>query len=412
MRNITLLILLTTLAACQTTQPPTPPPATATHAAPAPTKILNGVDILQRDNFRLLENQRVAIVTNHTGLTRDGQHIVDLLHHAPNVNLVKIFSPEHGLYGKLDEKVGHSVHPEYDLKVYSLYGETRKPTPDMLEDIDTIVFDIQDIGTRFYTYISTMGLCMEAASEHNLRIVVLDRPNPINGVDVAGPIADEKYFGFTAYGPLPLRHGMTVGELANLFNTEYDINANLTVVPVEGWSREQFFDHTNLLWTNPSPNMRNLTQAILYPGIGLLESGKQISVGRGTDQPFEFFGAPFINPQQLAAALNKQNIPGLSFVPIRFTPTVRHYKDQDCGGIYVMITDRHALEPISAGMTIAWTIEHLYPDAYDLDSVARMIQDDDAMNALKSATDPTTIPNIWQAELNTFKQTRLHHLIY
>ncbi|WP_428388884.1 exo-beta-N-acetylmuramidase NamZ family protein [Mucisphaera sp.] len=406
MKPVVLLLLVMVLAGCESIGQVTYDEVVTTPV------VLNGIDVLERDGFELLEGQRVAIVTNHTGLNRAGEHIVTLLNEAPNVDVMKLFSPEHGLYGELDEKVDHGVDPDTGLRVYSLYGETRIPTANMLEGVDTLVFDIQDIGTRFYTYISTMGLCMEAAKEHGVRVVVLDRVNPINGVDVSGPIADERHQGFTAYGPIPLRHGMTAGELAKLFNTEYGIGCDLTVVPVEGWRREMWFDETGQMWTNPSPNMRNLTQATLYAGIGLLESGRMISVGRGTDQPFEYFGAPFIDGVALAAALNERRIPGLRFVPMRFTPTVRHYKDQVCGGVYVMVMDREALEPVSAGMTIAWEIERLFPEAYDLDSVRRMIQDDAAMDELMTTVDPETIPGVWQAELAAFLPVRERYLMY
>jgi uncharacterized protein YbbC (DUF1343 family) len=409
MKHLLICVAVFMLAGCQSL---TPRVETTASPAVSSADVLCGIDVLTRDGFTELEGQRVAMVTNHTGLTRDGVHIVDLLHAAPNVEVVKLFSPEHGLYGELDEKVGHGIHPETGLRVYSLYGETRQPTAEMLEGVDTLVFDIQDIGTRYYTYISTMGLCMEAAVEHGVRVVVLDRPNPINGVDVAGPIADEKYYGFTAYGPIPLRHGMTAGELALLFNSEYEIGCDLTVIGMEGWQRSMWYEQTGLVWVNPSPNMRNLTQAALYPGIGLLESGRMISVGRGTDQPFEVFGAPFIDARELAAALNARQIPGLRFIPIYFTPTVRHYKDQRCGGVYVMVMNREKLEPVSAGMTIAWVIERLYPEAYNEESVARMIQDDAAMAAMKTTPDPTLIPGVWQAELAAFLPVRAKYLIY
>ena len=379
---------------------------------PAADKVMTGLDVLARDGYAPLRGQNVAIVTNHTGVDRDGRHIVALLNESPDVNVVKLFSPEHGLYGVLDVKVDDMVDPETGLPVLSLYGETRKPSAEMLQGVDTIVFDIQDIGTRFYTYISTMGLVMQAAAEHGVEVVVLDRPNPINGVDVAGPIADEKYQGFTAFGDLPLRHGMTVGELAELFNDEFGIGADLIVVPVEGWRRDMWWDETGLTWVNPSPNMRNLTQATIYPGIGLLESGRTISVGRGTDQPFELFGAPWIDGRELAAALNERDIPGLRFVPVRFTPDQRVHTGQECGGVYVLVTDREALEPVSAGMTIAWTIEHLYPEQYDEGTVAPMIQDEASMDALRTADSPEQIPAVWQDELAEFMDVRAKYLRY
>ncbi|MEM6854124.1 MAG: DUF1343 domain-containing protein, partial [Planctomycetota bacterium] len=281
----------------------------ASSNAAAPASVLCGIDVLQRDGFEPLAGKKIAVATNHTGVTQNRERLIDLLIAAPDVELVRIFSPEHGLFGKLDEKVGHSVDPVTQLPVFSLYGETRKPDAAMMEGLDAVVFDIQDIGVRYYTYISTMGLVMEAAAEHGVTVVVLDRPNPINGVDVQGPVTDPGKESFTAFGQIALRHGMTAGELARYFNTEHDIHCDLVVVPVEGWSRDMWFDQTGLWWINPSPNMRNLTQAALYPAIGLIESGKQVSVGRGTDQPFELFGAPWIDGRRLAAALNDADIP-------------------------------------------------------------------------------------------------------
>ena len=234
------------------------------------------------------------MITNQTGLTIDGRRTVDLLASAHNCKLVKIFSPEHGLFGKLDEKVGNTVEEKTGLPVLSLYGETRRPSAEMLEGIDTLVYDIQDVGARFYTYESTMGICMQEAAKHKLKFIVLDRPNPVTGTLVDGPIADPSHFGFTAFNAEPVAHGMTIGELAQMFNDAFDIHCDLTVIKMQGWQRSMWFDETNLTWVNPSPNMRNLTQALLYTGICLLEA-TNVSVGRGTDQPFELFGAPWIN---------------------------------------------------------------------------------------------------------------------
>ena len=375
--------------------------------------ILTGLDVLKRDNFKALQGRKVAIITNHTGRDRDGNHIVDLLTKAGGVKVVTLFSPEHGLYGKLDEKVGHGTDPKTGLKVWSLYGDTRKPTAEMLGGVDTLVFDIQDVGARFYTYISTMGLCMEAAAANKIRMVVLDRPNPIGGVRVDGPVADKKYFGFTAYGPIPVAHGMTVGELARLFNTDFQVNCDLHVVECQNYDRRMWWDDTGLTWVNPSPNMRNLTQATIYPAICLLEA-TNISVGRGTDQPFEFFGAPWIDGKKLAAALNKDraNFPGLKFVPIEFTPTSSKHKDKPCQGCYVLVTDREALQPARSGVAIAWHLRKLFGDAFQVDAVARLLHDEATLNAIKTAEDPSKIPDVWQRELEEFKATREKYLIY
>jgi uncharacterized protein YbbC (DUF1343 family) len=375
--------------------------------------VLTGLDVLKRDGFKALQGRKVAIVTNHTGRDREGNHIVDLLTRADGVKVVTLFSPEHGLYGKLDEKVGHGTDPKTGLRVWSLYGETRKPTAEMLAGADTLVFDIQDVGARFYTYISTMGLCMEAAAANKIRMVVLDRPNPIGGVRVDGPVADKKYFGFTAYGPIPVAHGMTVGELARLFNTDFQVNCDLQVIECQNYHRAMWWDDTGLTWVNPSPNMRNLTQATIYPAICLLEA-TNISVGRGTDQPFEFFGAPWIDGKKLAAALNgdRANFPGLKFVPIEFTPNASKHKDKACQGCYVIVTDREALQPARSGVAIAWHLRKLFGEAFQVDAVARLLHDDAALAAIKSAEDPSKIPEVWARELEEFRAVREKYLIY
>ena len=373
--------------------------------------VLCGIDVLKRDGFKQLNGRKVALITNHTGRDRDGNRVVDLLHEAKNVELVRLFSPEHGLYGALDEKVGHGKDERTGLQVYSLYGETRRPTPQMLAGIDTLVFDIQDVGTRYYTYVATMGNCMEEAAKRKLRMVVLDRPNPITGTRVDGPAAEKEFHGFTAFGPLPVVHGMTVGELAKFFNAEYGINCDLVVVPCEGWKRDMWFDATNLTWVNPSPNMRNLTQATLYPCTGLLEA-TNISVGRGTDQPFELFGAPWIDGRKLAAALNGDNLPGLRFVPIEFTPASSKFKGEKCQGVYVLVTDRQAIQPVVSGLVISWHLKRLFRDAYQDERFVNLLQNRRAYNALKTAGDPRQLESMWKEELEEFKSKRAKYLMY
>ena len=250
-----------------------------------------GVDVLARREFRELKGKRVGLVTNHTGRTRAGVPTIDLLFGAPGVELVALFSPEHGIRGEVDTQVADAKDEKTGLPIYSLYGKTRKPSPEALEGVEVLVYDIQDIGTRYYTYISTLGLVLEAARENHIPVIVLDRPNPIGGEAVAGPVRDADFASFIAHHALPVRHGMTVGELARMFNAERSIGADLTVIPVEGWRRSDTFDRTGLEWTNPSPNMRSLTEAMLYPGVGLLEASN-LATGRGTDTPFERLGPP------------------------------------------------------------------------------------------------------------------------
>ena len=278
-------------------------------AATPTTRVLTGIDVLARDGFAVLKGRKVGLITNHTGRSVTGATTIDLLHKAPGVTLVALFSPEHGIRGVLDEDVPSSRDEATGLPIHSLYGATRRPTAAMLAGLDTLVIDLQDIGARFYTYPATLGYVMEEAAKRKIEVVVLDRPNPINGWQIEGPLPDEAVLGFIAYLPMPIRHGLTLGELAQLFNAEKKIGADLTVVRAEGWRRDHWFDQTGLAWMNPSPNMRNLNQATLYPGIGAIEYAN-VSVGRGTDQPFEQIGAPWIDGPRLAAALNARGAAG------------------------------------------------------------------------------------------------------
>lgn len=372
---------------------------------------LNGIDILERDNFKILQGKRVGLITNHTGRTLDGRSTIDVLFKAPGVKLTALFSPEHGIRGVKDEKVENSTDEKTGLPIFSLYGETRQPTPKMLEGIDVLVFDIQDIGTRFYTYISTMGLAMEAAAKAKVPFVVLDRLNPINGVAVEGPIADNDKLSFIAFHGIPVRHGMTVGELASLFNEERNIQASLTVVRIEGWYRNEWFDESDASWVNPSPNMRSLTEATLYPGIGLLEM-TDISVGRGTDTPFEVIGAPWIDERRLASEIRKLEIEGVTFIPIRFTPKASVHKDKECGGLNIIITDRDSFHPVDCGMALAVVLKRLYPKEFDVARLDKLLADKAILEALKTGSDAPALEEMWQTELETFKKIRERYLIY
>jgi uncharacterized protein YbbC (DUF1343 family) len=357
--------------------------------------------------------RNIAIVTNHTARDRDGNHIIDLLMKAPDVKIVALFSPEHGLYGAVDEKVGHSTDPKTGLKVWSLYGETRRPTAEMLKGVDTIVYDIQDVGARFYTYSATLGICMEEAAKSKLAMFVLDRPNPITGLHVDGPIADEKKLGFTAFRRIPVAHGMTFGELAQLFNKEYGgINCDLHVIQMENWKRDMWWDETGLTWINPSPNMRNLTQAALYPGVCLIEA-TNVSVGRGTDQPFEQFGAEWIDGQKLAAAINASNLPGLRTCPIKFTPTKgSKYGGKELNGVFILVTDRDALEPVRSGLTMAYHLMKLHGDQFTVDKVVNLLQNQAVLDAMKQTDDPAKLPALWKDDVEQFKTLRAKYLIY
>jgi len=331
------------------------------------SSVLCGIDVLERNKFDILQGQRIAIITNHTGTTADGRHLVDVLMATPGVKIVALFAPEHGIRGDVDVAVSDSKDAKTGLPIYSLYnlqekGDARyKPKPEQLQGIDTIVFDIQDIGTRFYTYTSTMGYAMEAARDLKLRFVVLDRPNPIGGVSVEGPVAEPSFKGHTGFFPLPLRHGMTAGELARLYNGELDLGLDLTVVWAQGWRRSMWWDATGLVWTNPSPNMRSVNQATLYPGIGLIEA-TNISVGRGTDTPFEWIGAPYIDGRKLADAMNRKGLPGIRFYPVAFTPKESKFKGERCQGVNFIVTDREALTPVRVGCELAYELQQQCPE--------------------------------------------------
>jgi uncharacterized protein YbbC (DUF1343 family)/CubicO group peptidase (beta-lactamase class C family) len=375
-------------------------------------QVQTGLDVLQDLEFALLAGQRVGLITNHTGINRDGVSNMQLFCESPQVNLVALFSPEHGIAGKLDvARIDDSNDSTTGLKVYSLYGATRRPTAEQLASIDTLVFDIQDIGTRFYTYVSTMGLALQSAAEHGKRFVVLDRPNPINGLQVDGPVLDEGRESFVGFHSLPVRHGMTVGELARMFVDELALEVDLHVVPVKGWRRDQYFDQTGLRWVDPSPNMRNLHQALLYPGIGLLET-TNLSVGRGTDTPFERIGAPWIDGRQLAQQLNSRGLAGVTFTPVAFRPTSSVFANQDCQGVHVLITDRHIFQPLDLGFAIAATLRHLYPDQWNCDAYNRLLADDDVWHAVKRSATAEEIRGIYQRELKEFCQRRQAYLMY
>lgn len=375
------------------------------------TKVLTGIDVLERDNFKQLAGMRIGLVTNHTGRNREGRQTIDVLNKAPGVKLIALFSPEHGIRGVLDEKFSDSKDEETGLPVYSLYGETRRPKSEQLKDLDAVVFDIQDIGARFYTYISTLGHLMEEAAKVKVPVFVLDRPNPIGGVDVEGPIADGDKLSFISYHTIPTRHGLTIGELAQLFNKQRNIGADVRVIKMEGWRRAMWFDETNLTWINPSPNMRSLTEATLYPGVGLLET-TNVSVGRGTDTPFEVVGAPWIQGDKLAEYLNLRAIPGVRFVPLRFTPKASVFKDEQCGGVNIIITDRSAFRPLLTGIEMALALRKLYPNDWQVDKYLRLLVNVDTLERVKRGESARDIVASWNTGLQEFRRARAEVLLY
>jgi uncharacterized protein YbbC (DUF1343 family)/CubicO group peptidase (beta-lactamase class C family) len=375
------------------------------------TRVLNGIDVLERDNFKELAGKRLGLVTNHTGLNREGRPTIDILHKAPGVNLTVLFSPEHGIRGVADEKVGDSRDEATGLPIYSLYGESRRPSAEQLKNLDALVFDIQDIGARFYTYISTLGYLLEESAKAKLPVYVLDRPNPIGGVEVEGPIADADKLSFIAYHTIPTRHGLTIGELGILFNKQRNIGANLRVIKMEGWRRSMWFDETNLTWTNPSPNMRSLTEATLYPGIGLLET-TNVSVGRGTDTPFELVGAPWMKGDRLADYLNQRGIAGVRFVPVRFTPKSSVFKDQECSGVNIIVTDRSVFRPVTAGIEFAVALRILFPNDWKVDSYLRLLVNANTLDRVKRGDPPRDIVSSWNTKLEEFRKARAEVLLY
>ena len=379
---------------------------------PGESTVLTGIDVLERNNFRQLDSQRIGLITNQTGINAAGISTIQLLYDAKNIDLRAIFSPEHGLLGKLDiPQIENSIDTKTGMEVFSLYGSTRKPDADMLTGIDTLVFDIQDIGTRFYTYISTMGLAMQAAAEHNKRFVVLDRPNPINGLTVSGPMLDEGRQSFTGFHRLPVRHGMTIGELALMIKTDLVLDLELEIIQLEGWQRTEFFDTTGLPWVNPSPNMRSLTEAILYPGIGLLET-TNLSVGRGTDTPFELFGAPWLDGNQLVRELKQLELPGISFTAIRFTPDASKFEGELCVGVGIRITDREQFEPVRSGLEIAVQLRRLYPQQWEVEKYDRLLVNTAVLNAVRQARPYADIHELFVDDLQTFIGHRAGFLIY
>jgi uncharacterized protein YbbC (DUF1343 family) len=386
------------------------PASTAALASARP--VLTGIDVLVRDNFRQLAGKRVAVITNHTGLDRDRRRTAALLAKAEGVTLVAIFGPEHGATGTYDQaNVPDARDEETGVPVKSLYGKTKRPTAEMLADVDAIVFDIQDIGCRFYTYIATMLEAMKAAAEHGKAFVVLDRPNPIDGVSLAGPLVDEGRGTFVGCHPLPLRHGMTAGELAGMFAAELKLDLDLTVVPCEGWRRADAFDATGLEWVNPSPNMRSLTEAFLYPGIGLLEF-TNLSVGRGTDTPFEVLGAPWLDGRALADALAARRIPGVAFVPIRFTPRASKFSGQECGGISIAVTDRAMLDPVRVGLEIAVALRQVSPQDWQPEKLDVLLLHKATLEAICSGEPADAVLESARHGVKEFARRRGEWLLY
>jgi len=381
--------------------------------------VQTGIDVLEAHNFDLLREaagkKKIGVLTNQTGVDLQGRRTIDVLAQAPGVSLEAIFSPEHGVTGTLDTtEIGNSRDAATGVPVYSVYGATdaaRRPPLDVLKKMDAVVLDIQDAGARFYTYEATLGYFLEAAAKAGIEIIVLDRPDPITGSLVQGPLPDPGRESFVNYAGLPVRHGMTLGELAKMFNSERNINAKLTVVPMEGWMRGDWYDSTGLVWVNPSPNLRSLTQATLYPGVALVE-GTNVSVGRGTDTPFELLGAPWIKGTELAQYLNARIVSGVRFVPVSFTPSASAYVGQKCEGVNIVLVDRNAFDAPELGIELASALHKLYPQQFHMERMNELLVNQSVYDAISQGQDPRRIADDWREALEKFQQLRQKYLIY
>jgi uncharacterized protein YbbC (DUF1343 family) len=387
-----------------------PARATSKHSSHA-ARVQTGLDVLEAQKFAPLRGKHVGLITNHTGLDSQGRSTVELLSHAPSVQLVALFSPEHGLAGRNNDRISSTKDPSTGLPVHSLYGETVRPTDEMMQGIDALVFDIQDAGVRFYTYTVTMAYCMEEAAKRNIPFFVLDRPNPLGGEIVEGPMLDADKTNFVAYFPLPVRYALTIGELAQLFNAENHIGADLHVIAMKNWHRNYFFESTGIKWIPPSPNLRTIKGSILYPGIEILQSAG-VSVGRGTEAPFEEFGAPWLNGDEVAEALNTRNLPGVHFAGKPFIPIAGLYAGQRCGGVSIRVTDRAKVRAMRAGLEIAAILQRLYPKQSDASKLIELVGNSDTVQQLQAGVAPEKIVASWSAALSTFDQMRRKYFLY
>ncbi|HVG89997.1 MAG TPA: exo-beta-N-acetylmuramidase NamZ domain-containing protein [Alphaproteobacteria bacterium] len=381
--------------------------------------VLTGIDVLEQDNFASLkknkEQMTIGLLTNNTGVDGQGRRTIDALAAAPGIKLAAIFAPEHGIFGAQDDlNVQNTTDSVTGVPVYSMYGGTdakKRPPPDILKTLDAVVFDIQDAGTRYYTYPATLGYLLEAAAQTNTEVIVLDRPDPVNGSFVQGPISQTEFTAFTNYHPIPIRHGMTMGELAQMYNAERKIGAQLRVIPMQGWLRGDWFDSTGIVWINTSPNLRSVNEAELYPGVGIVE-GTNVSVGRGTDTPFEVLGAPWIEPRAFSDYLNARLIPGARFVPVTFTPVSGPYQNQLCKGVNIIVTDRTVLDAPEMGIELAAALKKLYSDNWKIERMLGLLANRQVFDAVVNGDDPRAIAQGWQDDLEKFKEIRQKYLIY
>ena len=374
-------------------------------------RVQTGLDVLESQKFTPLRGKHIGIITNHTGLDSQGKSTIELLAHAPGIEVVAIFSPEHGLGGQMDERVSSSKDPSTGLRVFSLYGETLRPTDEMLKGVDTLVFDIQDAGVRFYTYTVTMAYAMEEAAKRNIAFYVLDRPNPLGGEIIEGPMLDADKTNFVAYFPIPVRYALTIGELAQLFNSENHINADLHVIAMKNWHRNYFFESTGVHWTPPSPNLRTLKGSIVYPGLEVLQNAG-VSVGRGTEAPFEEFGAPWMDSEKVASALNAAHLPGLKFVTQPFIPVSGLYAGKRCNGVGIRIGDRAAVRSMRMGLEIVALLQKMYPQNFEVPKIITLLGNAETVQKLEDGASPADIVASWQPSLSDYDKTRRRYLLY
>jgi uncharacterized protein YbbC (DUF1343 family) len=372
---------------------------------------LTGIDVLEVQKFAPLAGKRVGLITNQTGIDHERRSTIDLLAHAPDVKLVALFSPEHGMRGTVDARVSLTTDEATGLPVYSLYGETERPTDAMLAGLDVLVFDVQDAGVRFYTYITTMGYAMEAAAAHHVAFYVLDRPDSLGGERIEGPMLDRDRTSFVGYFPMPVRMAMTLGEMAQMFNAEKKIGCDLHIIRMQNWRRQMWFSDTGLPWVNPSPNLRSPEEGILYPGLEILQAGG-VSVGRGTTRPFELLGAPWIRGEELSAYLNRRAIPGVRFEPEKFKPDSGLYKGEQCEGVKVLITDRDAVQAMRMGIEIASALGKLYPGKFETAKIIELAGNVTTIKQLMEGGDPSAIVAGWGKDVKAFRRNRAQYLLY
>lgn len=373
--------------------------------------VLTGIDVLEAQTFVPLEGMRIALLTNRSGVDAAGRRSIDALLHAQNLQLKAIFSPEHGLAANHEGRIANDTDALTGLPVYSLYGDTRQPAAEVLDGLDAVVVDLQDAGARFYTYASTLALVMESAAARGLKVFVLDRPNPVNGTAVQGPLLDPDLRSFTGYWLIPVRHGLSLGEFARLFKAETSLDLDLTVVPMQGYHRDMWYDETGLPWLPPSPNLTSLTAAILYPALGMIEGG-EVSVGRGTDSPFELVGAPWIDGPRFATELERLALPGVRFSAVEFEPAVSLYAGKRCYGVQLQVSDRNALNTPALGLALAASLHRLYPAQFSLANTLGSIGNRATLDAVRAGMQVSEIAGDWLGTINAFIMRRAPYLLY